>query len=315
MTRRPRVVSSSESDASSRLRDVLVAAFFLRPLIGCDARSTTEDIADSPAPAATADATAGATVRARGHRELPTFDCASAIDAHLATRIGMNRCARDSDCGEIGPGLCPHGPYYVDRDGDPSDVLAEERRIRRNCKLPSCESPSELGIARCQDGVCTAGRTPASRPGKRCWDVRETHLEPNDEREGTTVTQIRGDTPRFVLAPIGSGTLRIAVDWPRDCDDCRLMVWRDEQGMQSPAKAVRAEDTSEHGAPVRREHFELEVSQALPTTIPDSTTNVVPIAATAVPYRLRTELLDQTGHPGAVSRHGTSWETRCEAVK
>jgi hypothetical protein len=289
----------------------IVALSVAAEAIGCDERTTAADVTAAPRPATAANAT----VRTGGRRELPAFDCAEAIEVHLATRLHANRCKRDRDCGEIWPGLCPRGPYYVDRDADARDLFAEERNIARHCKLPSCEPPAELGIAHCEDGICIAGRPPANRPGQLCRDVRETHLEPIDEHEGATATEIRGDTARLVLVPIDSGTLRITVDWPRDCDDCRLNVWRDEQGVQPPAEPVRVEATTANGAAIRREHFELDVAQALPETVPGSPTNIVPTAAAEVPYRLRNELLDHTGHPGAVSRHGTSWDTRCEAVK
>src|SRR5690606_15803636 len=76
----------------------------------------------------------------------PANGCAEQIARYLADRQQLSRCETDSDCAEMWPGLCPHGPYYIDREADIEGVLALEREIIANCEIPECEPPIELGI-------------------------------------------------------------------------------------------------------------------------------------------------------------------------
>ena len=281
-----------------------LAAALLALAIDCDPREADEG-------ASVAMPTAAPSVWARGVSTAPPLDCAAEIDAHPSWRQDENRCAEDRDCAEIGPGLCPHGPYYVGRDRDLDELFAQERRIARNCKLPSCEPPKELGIARCDRGTCVAGRPPpVALAGKTCKTVRETHLEPIDGHDGTTVSGVAIGTPRIVVAPIGSSTVRVSVAWPAECGDCQLLWWRGAEAERKvlPAEANRTEDVTENGRKLRRSHYELRASVLNPLAM-------VPVSPKPVPYRLRAEVLDSTDHPGAVSRHGTSWDTECEVTK
>ena len=51
-------------------------------------------------------------------------DCDALIDSYLAERARLNTCETDSDCSEIWPGMCPHGPYYVHREADVPQIWA-----------------------------------------------------------------------------------------------------------------------------------------------------------------------------------------------
>jgi hypothetical protein len=149
---------------------------------------------------------------ARGHRDAPApavapapakNECDVEIAEYLLSRSAANDCRRDEDCAEIWPGLCPHGPYYVNREGsDVAALLEHERRIAESCTIPECEPPMELGMASCDKGRCEPGRAaPTSGPGESCWDYRETYLEPQGGETGMTGTKIQGITPQLVAAP------------------------------------------------------------------------------------------------------------------
>jgi hypothetical protein len=45
----------------------------------------------------------------------PGDGCAQQITDYLSARAELSRCTSDSDCAEMWPGLCPHGPYYIHR--------------------------------------------------------------------------------------------------------------------------------------------------------------------------------------------------------
>ncbi|HLT40589.1 MAG TPA: hypothetical protein VK034_30135, partial [Enhygromyxa sp.] len=137
----------------------------------------------------------------------PANGCAEQIARYLADRQQLSRCETDSDCAEMWPGLCPHGPYYIDREADIEGVLALEREIIANCEIPECEPPIELGIGHCEQGTCAPGRAPASKGDESCWDYRETWLEADGAASATTSSTIRGITPHVAIAPAAAGTL------------------------------------------------------------------------------------------------------------
>lgn len=232
----------------------------------------------------------------------PAGKCDERIADYLAARAELGTCEQDSDCAEMWPGLCPHGPYYTHREGDVAPVLAMELAIMKECSVPDCEPPMELGIAHCEAGKCTKGRAAAKGP---CWDFRETNLEADGATDATTVAKVSGKTPHVVIAPAKPGTLVLEVDWPTTCSDCKLLVSEHNSGM---ARLVSAKSTSSkaerNGAEIRRERLELKVTPG--------PYHMIATAKTDASYILHATLTTDDGTPATVTRHGTDWQRICE---
>ncbi|MFO7567563.1 MAG: hypothetical protein R6X02_33270 [Enhygromyxa sp.] len=235
----------------------------------------------------------------------PDDPCDQRVATYLAEREQLSRCETDSDCAEIWPGLCPHGPYYIHRDADIRAVIALEREIEASCELPECEPPIELGIARCEQGTCVPGRAPASEGDESCWDYRETWLEADGAASATTTSTIRGLTPHLAIAPAAAGTLVLEVDWPAGCGDCRLAISEHNAGM---ARLITPEstqsDAKRNGQPIRRERLELPVTPG--------PYHMIATASDDVDYLIRADLRDAEGERGRVTRHGVGWQRMCE---
>src|SRR5690606_41557879 len=179
--------------------------------------TSSEPVAASSAAGASAGGSAGVREKEKVPRPIdsesgksPKDDCDAAVDGYLARRKALDHCERDSDCAEIWPGLCPHGPYYIHREAEVEAVWAIERRIEEHCEVPKCEPPMKLGIAHCDAGRCRPGREPPPTDEKEsCWDYRETHLEAGGTAQAQTTSAIRGVTPQLVIAPAHAGRLRL----------------------------------------------------------------------------------------------------------
>jgi hypothetical protein len=239
--------------------------------------------------------------------EPPVGDaCGQQIADYLSAREKLSHCEADSDCAEMWPGLCPHGPYYIHRDADVGAVFDLERAIMATCKIPDCEPPMELGIAHCEQGKCATGRTaPVSRADESCWDYRETWLEADGAATATTVRAIQGITPHVAIAPADAGTLVLEIDWPAGCADCRLSISEHNSGMSRliAAKSTRTQ-AERNGVAVVRERLELPVTPG--------PYHMVGMAGTDADYLIRADLRDAAGERGRVTRHGVGWQRMCE---
>jgi hypothetical protein len=247
----------------------------------------------------------------------PVSTCEQQIAEYLAEREQLNRCEEDSDCSELWPGLCPHGPHYIHRDSDIEAVVTLEREIMASCTIPDCEPPIELGIAQCQEGACVPGRKPEPDRKQRrelrrngimhmsCWDYRETWLEADGGATTTTSSMQQGITPLLGIAPASAGVLTLELDWPASCADCRLLISEHNSGMAQliTPTAVRTEATRK-GAPVVRERLELPITPG-PYWM-------LGMASTDTDFTIRAELRDSEGKPGRVTRHGVGWQHMCE---
>jgi len=237
------------------------------------------------------------------------FDCAAEIEmlSSYVDGLASEPCREDRDCAEVELSVCPKGRTYTNRDADMSAELALRGAIMHRCEVPACDPP-RLGIPQCR-GMCVAGRpAPPSRSARTCWHYEDRHLEARDSVRGTTAP-LAGGVLRFSLVAVGRSWLHVAIDWPRDCRDCRLTHWVGEDMRRDTAVAdpSRTEELDADGAAIRREHFEISIGHEDPVVL-------VPWSAAPTPFAMSVELLDGTGHPGAVSRHGTSWGTECEAA-
>jgi len=234
-------------------------------------------------------------------------DCDARIADYLTERAALSTCEQDSDCAEMWPGLCPHGPYYVHRDADVGAMIATEQIIAARCKLPACEPPLELGIAHCEAGKCARGRDDPMKgqdPDRTsCWDFRETNLEPDDGVDGLTETKVRPTSPRIVISPAAAGWLRITIDWPETCGACSLDI-TDRAGSKSTRKSGTASVVTVNGTKLRRERIEL--------TVTAGSYQLVPLGPSALPYRLTVALKDDRGVTAEVTRHGVGWQRLCE---
>lgn len=245
-------------------------------------------------------------VEPRPDAETPIADCNAAIAEYLTQRKALDRCARDSDCAEIWPGLCPHGPFYIHREADIEPVRALARRIDAGCLIPECEPPMELGIARCDEGKCVRGRSAPPGDPKPCWDFRETHLEADGAEQGRTVQKIVGTTPQIVIAPAQAGRLTLTVQWPRACTDCKLLVSEHNSGMsrlvdttpKSTRETTRGRDT------MRQDTIELQVTPG--------PYHMIGTSSAPVDFFVHADLIDAEGKPGRVTRHGDAWTRMCE---
>jgi hypothetical protein len=243
----------------------------------------------------------------------PTGPCAQQISKYLADRKQLSRCETDSDCAEMWPGLCPHGPYYIDRDADIEAVVALEREIMATCEIPECEPPMELGIAHCEQGTCARGRKPEHKRelGSKynydmsCWDFRETWLEADGAATATASSVHNGVTPHVAIAPASPGVLTLELDWPASCVDCRLLISEHNSGMANriTPKSTRSE-AQRNGEPIQRERLEFPVTPG--------PYHFVAMASSDTDYTIRAELRDAEGQPGRVTRHGVDWQHMCE---
>jgi hypothetical protein len=226
-----------------------------------------------------------------------TDDCDTRIAAYLEQRAALSTCEHDSDCAEMWPGLCPHGPYYVHRDADVASVLASELAIMQSCSVPDCEPPIELGIAHCEAGKCTKGRAAPKGP---CWDFRETNLEADGSTDAETVTKIASKTPHVVISPAEAGTLALELDWPASCSDCKLQISEHNSGMaRLVTPKSSSTDAERNGEKVRHERLELPVTPG--------PYHMVGTSNTATRYLVTAKLT-----PAKVTRHGTDWQRLCE---
>jgi len=241
----------------------------------------------------------------------PSDACGRQIAEYLAERKQLSRCETDSDCAELWPGLCPHGPYYIHRDADIEPVLALEREIMASCTIPDCEPPIELGIAHCEQGVCARGREtkrerlPKGIEHMSCWDYRETWLEADGAATATASSVINGVTPLLAISPASAGVLTLELDWPASCTDCRLLISEHNSGMSNliTPTATRSEATR-NGRAVQRERLEFPVTPG-PYWF-------VGMAGSDTDYTVRADLRDREGQPGRATRHGVGWQRMCE---
>ena len=204
------------------------------------------------------------------------------------------------------PGLCPHGPYYIDRDADVYPIFELERAIMAGCETPDCEPPMELGIARCAKGYCFKGRTePTSTGTESCWDYRETWLEADGAADGKTAKTLQGITPHVAIAPAANGVLVLEVDWPVDCADCQLMISEHNSGMSRLIESKPARTQAErNGQPVARDRWEFPVTPG--------PYHMVALAGADANYLIRADLRVDGGERGKVTRHGVGWQRMCE---
>lgn len=233
-------------------------------------------------------------------------DCEGLVADYLAKRVAVSRCERDSDCAEMWPGLCPYGPYYVNRTADVAPIVAREVAILQNCSTPECEPPMELGIAHCEAGTCARGRTPSTSGGpKSCWDFRETNLEADGITDAETVVKVKSTTPHVVISPAAAGTLVLELDWPASCADCRLQISEHNSGMAHPVSpAGTSSDATRNGEPIRRQRIELRVTPGA--------YHMVATSAAPARYLVRAQLSTASGELGTVARHGVGWQRMCE---
>lgn len=236
----------------------------------------------------------------------PVDTCAKQVSDYLAARAQLSRCETDSDCAEMWPGLCPHGPYYIHRDADIDPILELERVIMDSCSIPECEPPMELGIAHCEAGQCAKGRAaPVGTGMESCWDYRETWLEAHGSAFGTTSKNLQGITPHVAISPASPGVLVLEVDWPAGCADCNLMISEHNSGMARLLSPKSSRTQAErNGQPVLRERLEFPVTPG--------PYHMVARAGVDGPYVIKADLRDANGERGRVSRHGVGWQRMCE---
>lgn len=228
--------------------------------------------------------------------------CEAVTKEYRVARDALNQCKRDNDCAESWPGLCPEGPFYIERDSNLAQLRALGTKVAAACGEPDCEQPPRLGIAHCEANRCQPGRAdPPKSDAEDCWDYRETHLEPKAWTSAETATAIQGITPHLVISPAQAGTLRMTIDWPEACADCKLLVSEHNSGMARLVEStVTSTETIKRGAEtIRREHLEFAVTPG--------PYHLIGKAAAVVDYRLETDL-----QPPSVTRHGTAWARLCE---
>ena len=235
-------------------------------------------------------------------------DCGTLITDHLADREALNTCKTDSDCAEIWPGLCPHGPYYVNREADIGPIFDQISAIHAQCMVPMCEPPMQLGIAHCEDGRCAAGRSePVSTDLKSCWDFRETYLEASGATSLQTVAGIQGITPHTVIVPATPGTLTITVDFPADCAGCALVVSEHNSGM-----ARKVDTTASATEPININTRDM-IRSTIEIPVTPGPYHMVPTSDEAgQSVLIKVKLLDSSGEAGHTTRHGIAWQRMCE---
>ncbi|NVB39525.1 hypothetical protein G6O69_16910 [Pseudenhygromyxa sp. WMMC2535] len=231
----------------------------------------------------------------------PIEDCDQAIRDYLALRERANRCRSDDDCAEIWPGLCPHGPYYIDRRGQGDVLVSREWGIRNQCEIPSCEPPAELGPAHCEARRCVAGREP--EPG--CSDVFVRYLEPNEIHrlvaESPDPDTAGPDEKRFGLAVASRGHVEIEIDWRR-CPGCSLNLSRHRpvDGLQVPSRRIRKNGI---------EKIEFAASRALYFF------ELKPGPRPGGSIELRATIRDEKDEPVGVSAHGRAYLRHCAETR
>lgn len=241
----------------------------------------------------------------------PTGPCAEQITSYLSEREQLSRCEQDSDCAEMWPGLCPHGPYYINRDAEIEAVVALEREIMASCEIPECEPPMELGIAHCEQGTCARGRTakrerlPKGIKHMSCWDYRETWLEADGGASARASSVINGVTPHVAIAPATAGVLTLEVDWPASCADCELWISEHNSGMaQLLTPTSTRTEVQRNGQAIVRERLEFPVTPG--------PYHMIGMAGSDTDFTIRADLRDREGKSGRVTRHGVGWQHMCE---
>ncbi|MEM6996471.1 MAG: hypothetical protein AAF721_38560 [Myxococcota bacterium] len=282
---------------------VAFVGFAIYNVVGCAS-------ADPPSQAASAPTKAQARPLPPSHdgggADASDAACEASSARYLELRAGLDRCERDSDCAEIWPGVCPHGPYYIHREADLAPTRAAATEVEARCVLPECEPPQELGIAHCTDGRCVSGRTPpVPQQDESCWDYQERYLEAEDSAHGETVPHVRGTTPHVVVVPAAEGELTLRIDYPRACTDCTLLVSEHNSGMARlmDTSAAKASETERNGKPRRTDTIVLPVAPG--------PYHLVATSPTPADFHLRASLSAPAGEP-AVSRHGVAWQRMCE---
>jgi hypothetical protein len=275
----------------------------LLALLGCgpattDAAPQATPIEEAPTPA-----------------EASAQECRALVRDYLDARDAANSCARDEDCAEIFPGLCPNGPYYVQVDGDRAPIDAAATALSTRCVLPECEMPRPLGIARCDDGTCVEGRTPPMDNGlTSCWDTEITWLQPGRARVGDSYPYLQGITRLFGVGVPGPGLLRVTAEL--GCDGCALQVSETNPSMGSPLA----------GRPFTPAPTEPDAVTPSTGRAPPAMGEVVQLEydVVAAPHylaalggeragmRIEIELLDPKGQPMAVDRRGETHLRICE---
>ena len=221
--------------------------------------------------------------------------CAEAFAEYRELRASLNHCEIDSDCAEIWPGVCPHGPYYIDRGADVSELFALVDRIEDGCLLPDCEQPMRLDPARCDAGKCVEGRTPPA--ADTCWDFRLEYLASGRRHSTETVAHQQGITARAAVGVAEAGEMSVTVHWG-DCPDCALRISEHNSGM---ANLVDGERTRVG----ERETIELPVTPGPYFMMAMSPTSPHPVTVTV-------DLIDEAGRPAQTNLHGVAWQRVCE---
>ncbi|MFV8751475.1 hypothetical protein ACNOYE_13100 [Nannocystaceae bacterium ST9] len=232
--------------------------------------------------------------RARPQLE-PISDCAAANAEYAALRESLNTCRVDDDCAELWPGLCPHGPAYVNRLARIDRLFAREQAIFDRCSVPECAKPIELGPAQCVDGRCVADRQ-APEPG--CFDVRVDFLALDRPFDASLVGVGRVEGPRMGVGVPSSGVMTIAVDWG-SCSDCTLEVMQ----LDPVAGLTLAGQPSAREGSVETLRFDVARSTYYLTARSQSLPALRP--------RVTLGLLDGAGEPLAANQYGIAWLRRC----
>ena len=229
----------------------------------------------------------------------PSADqCESKIAEYLERRSALDGCERDSDCAEMWAGLCPHGPYFINRASDPSAVLTLSREIQAGCQIPECEPPAHLDPGRCEAGRCVEGRQPPkSDEFSSCWDFRITYLEAEGRVDARSVEHQRGVTPRLATGVTSIGSIVLEVDW-KGCLDCELRISEHNSGMARLVDGTRTRSET-------KETIEFPVTPGPYFFLARSPTG-------DHGYSLSLHMLDSSGAPGKANLHGVAWQRMCE---
>lgn len=227
-------------------------------------------------------------------------DCSKAVDEYLELRAEMNGCRKDDDCAELWPGLCPHGPYYVDRHARADRLLAREGAIAESCEIPECEPPMQLGPAHCEAGKCVTGR-PALEEG--CYDL-PVEFVATDVTGSYPIATDAIDDPRLAIGVPSRGRMRLELSWG-DCTDCSLEITQLQpiNGLPVAAKTRREGE---------RETYELPVA---PATYYMRARSQSGIAQAGKHFGLRATIVDNKGDPVGAKQFGLVYLRRCPKEK
>jgi hypothetical protein len=229
---------------------------------------------------------------------LDAEQCRALIDEYLAARVRLNACRSDNDCAEIWPGLCPHGPYFIDREADPAPVWALARRIEAGCNTPECEPPRALRPGRCEEGVCVEGRTsPRSGELESCWDYELTYLESDGRARATAFERQTGPTPRFATGVRSKGAMSVTVEWG-SCDGCELVISEHNSGMADLVEGQRTRSGT-------KETIELPVTPGPYFLLGRSQSG-------DQDFSLSLRVVDEAGALQQATLHGVAWQRVCE---